>query len=656
MKKFLNFTKDSDNNKQATDSTAVFENFINKYSSVDNREKKSTQSVEMFENVLSELNNLVKKEELSELLVSQLIVIEKQFDQFKKQVLETTSNVDVNKEVDNIISKAKFVIEKVSNESESYNKKYYEDKISNTEKFESIDKKFNDLEYTSIVEKIDSFDEKVTTLFEVYEQNIPEQNKKINNYIFSNNEDNENLKSAVIEILEDFENRVDSGEENVIEIVSGDLNKIQEKSKKSLEEAKQELVKKITESKIQTIQFEKNLKKFNKEFSVVKEDIKTADSKLDKQLNRYKLLEDKQKDIVSDVKSIFKTTNNLLVSQNKIFESKKFKDLNTKIKFLEETLEKFNEKTLITEDLVAPASTTTRDPLTPLDKNFVTFDDLKRHYTLFINRVQQQMASIGGGGAVRIDQLDDVNIRDATGAVNIANGQSLVYITSSKQFEARTVTSGAAGSHTVIGGFSGVVSNANVAAIVTSSGILKTANVVESTNLYFANSRANGTILANLITSVEAPTAGVTDVGSRRVFYSNTRANAAMLANVTHSLERHLILAASDETSDLETGTATVTFHAPIDMTLTRVPRITVQTAPAGSTIVVDINDDGSTILSTKLSIDAGEKTSKTAATAGVLSATEIADDSILTVDIDQIGSGTAGKGLKLILYYRETE
>ena len=56
-----------------------------------------------------------------------------------------------------------------------------------------------------------------------------------------------------------------------------------------------------------------------------------------------------------------------------------------------------------------PAETKNSDPLTPLDKNFATLDDLQNHYRLFINRIQQQLASIGGGGETRFEFLDDVD-------------------------------------------------------------------------------------------------------------------------------------------------------------------------------------------------------------------------------------------------------
>lgn len=108
-------------------------------------------------------------------------------------------------------------------------------------------------------------------------------------------------------------------------------------------------------------------------------------------------------------------------------------------------------------------------------------------------------------------------------------------------------------------------------------------------------------------------------------------------------------IACSDETTALAAGNAKLTFRMPYAFTLTAV-RASVTTAPSGATIIVDINENGSTILSTKLSIDSGEKTSTTAATAAVISDAALADDAEITIDIDQVGSATAGAGLKLWL------
>ena len=51
----------------------------------------------------------------------------------------------------------------------------------------------------------------------------------------------------------------------------------------------------------------------------------------------------------------------------------------------------------------------TPDPLTPLNQNFATLDDLQKHYKLFLNRIQQQLSTLGGGGETRLEFLDDVD-------------------------------------------------------------------------------------------------------------------------------------------------------------------------------------------------------------------------------------------------------
>lgn len=113
-------------------------------------------------------------------------------------------------------------------------------------------------------------------------------------------------------------------------------------------------------------------------------------------------------------------------------------------------------------------------------------------------------------------------------------------------------------------------------------------------------------------------------------------------------------IACSDETTALTTGTAKVTFRMPYAFTLTGV-RASVTSAPTGSVLTVDINEAGVSILSTKLTIDASEKTSTTAATPAVISDSALADDAEITIDIDGVGSTIAGAGLKVYLIGTKT-
>ena len=114
-----------------------------------------------------------------------------------------------------------------------------------------------------------------------------------------------------------------------------------------------------------------------------------------------------------------------------------------------------------------------------------------------------------------------------------------------------------------------------------------------------------------------------------------------------------MTIALSDESTAITTGTAKVTMRAPFAMSITSIPRASVNTVSTSGLPTVDINVGGTSILgANKLSIDANEKTSTTAATPTTLASnpTSIADDAEITFDIDVAGTGA--KGLKVVLYY----
>ncbi len=110
-----------------------------------------------------------------------------------------------------------------------------------------------------------------------------------------------------------------------------------------------------------------------------------------------------------------------------------------------------------------------------------------------------------------------------------------------------------------------------------------------------------------------------------------------------------IVIACSDEATALTTGTGKRSFRMPYGFALSAVRASLVAAQSSGAIFTVDINEGGTSILSTKLTIDNAEKTSTTAATAAVLSDTGLADDAEITIDIDQVGDGTA-TGLKVTL------
>ena len=131
--------------------------------------------------------------------------------------------------------------------------------------------------------------------------------------------------------------------------------------------------------------------------------------------------------------------------------------------------------------------------------------------------------------------------------------------------------------------------------------------------------------------------------------YTNPPLATMKWSTPSELVTQSLIVAASDETTDLTTGTAKSTFRMPYAFTLSAV-RASVTTAPTGSTIIVNIKESGTTILSSRITIDPTTKTSVTAAAQPVISDTALADDAEITVDIDQVGSTVAGTGLKITL------
>jgi hypothetical protein len=124
---------------------------------------------------------------------------------------------------------------------------------------------------------------------------------------------------------------------------------------------------------------------------------------------------DKDIDYVkSDIKGLYKIVEDIKSFQKKLQEEQQL---------LAETNVPLGED---------PPETNNPDPLTPLNQNFVTLDQLQKHYKIFVERVQYQLASIGGGGAGFIRDLDDVTFDESTGTnkLLIYNGTKWVGIAS----------------------------------------------------------------------------------------------------------------------------------------------------------------------------------------------------------------------------------
>lgn len=103
--------------------------------------------------------------------------------------------------------------------------------------------------------------------------------------------------------------------------------------------------------------------------------------------------------------------------------------------------------------------------------------------------------------------------------------------------------------------------------------------------------------------------------------------------------------ACSDTTTPLSVKTGVASIRMPYAMKLSAV-RFHVATAPAGAAITADVKCNGTTVFTTRPQIPAGALTSVGSASPGVLATTNLPDDSLITVDVTQVGSTTAGLGL----------
>jgi hypothetical protein len=247
---------------------------------------------------------------------------------------------------------------------------------------------------TFVAEKIDDFKQILnetqkdvkktlstyTSISKTFENKIISDNKKIDVYETTLNQFSQKIEECLSQILvfkedvgiqQEIENE---WKQTLTEEISKKLDDYYNNFGEEINLVEEDITKKVSDLQLDIVRNETHIKVQNKNLQVVQEEIKKTLSKIN--------LEEIEK-------------------QNY--------ELGQKIKYLEEIFEKFSEREILTENLLAePPSTNNQDPLTPLDQNFVTLDQLQDHYRLFINRIQQQLSTLGGGGETRLKYLDDI--------------------------------------------------------------------------------------------------------------------------------------------------------------------------------------------------------------------------------------------------------
>lgn len=107
-----------------------------------------------------------------------------------------------------------------------------------------------------------------------------------------------------------------------------------------------------------------------------------------------------------------------------------------------------------------------------------------------------------------------------------------------------------------------------------------------------------------------------------------------------------------DETTTICTGNGQKEFQMPYCFTLTEV-YATVKTASSCGVPSIQIQQNALDILSTAITIDVSEKTSRTAAVAPVISDNTLDISGVITFDLDAVGTGVTGLVIYLLGYQR---
>jgi len=214
---------------------------------------------------------------------------------------------------------------------------------------------------------------------DVIQDNSPNVNESISKI--------RNQFSKVDELKKQLEDVSSSLNESLTEVVDNNVNIV------SLQTQYNEVIEKLN----------KKIERVKEEFSNEVKALRKSNSNLSTEIT---ILEKRQKGIkLSDLREdIIVDVQNLL--KGNVLDN---------IKHLEERVNIINEKhvKVLTESYNEPPSVKNSDPLTPLDRNFVNLQDFQEHYRLFLTRIQRQLSTLGGGGAVLVSDLDDVDTTTA---------------------------------------------------------------------------------------------------------------------------------------------------------------------------------------------------------------------------------------------------
>ena len=378
-------------------------------------------------------------------------LLESELPKYKKFFAETELKTEekIKGVTDFVESKVEILESEYQNQIQNLNslvKEFIEQEIPKyknliTESKIKVEQDFIDLE-ESIQNKIQQIDESINSLIEDTNHQNQENNLKVTNQLLELQQIVENSKNQIDSISNTYENLYKDFRKR--EIHENEKLESYQKLLDSFSEKISILEDNFTDD---VCNLQENLDiSTSKYYDVLKKEVGYFEENIS---NKVKDLEVNivvnEKHIKDIQNSVYEVLDNLKLD---LIEEKS-QELTDKISYVEEILEKFNEQSVLNEGLLnEPPNVKNSDPLTPLDQNYVTLKDLQDHYRLFINRIQQQLSTIGGGGAGFMYDLADVEFDRSSG-----NNKLLIYDQANSRWVgiASTALSSSGGSSTLIG-------------------------------------------------------------------------------------------------------------------------------------------------------------------------------------------------------------
>ena len=363
-------------------------------------------------NVISEVKGDFRKntKEVKNLVEKELPKYRKFFTETELKTEETIKNaIDSYKEtIESLNAKVKVFAE---TEIPKYNNLLIETKLKSEQEVKELEEE--------VLAKVNSLSEKVDFVSGDVTEKTAEKIGELQAVIDEYKEEIDSISKTYQNLYKDFKKR-EISENEKLENYSKDIEKYYKRFN-FLEETVQEDLREIQSVLINSNEtYHASLKtEVGKFRNNISEQMKGLEMDLTINETHIKKQNEHIENIQEEIKEVLER-----LQLDKLEE--KNKELVEKINYLEETIAEINEQKLLTEDNPTlpgdPSTNNSSDPLTPLDQKFITLDQFQNHYRTFINRIQQQIATIGGGGAGVMHDLDDVTFDRTTG-----QGKLLIY-------------------------------------------------------------------------------------------------------------------------------------------------------------------------------------------------------------------------------------